>query len=74
MRVLIVEDDPLLGDPLAVGLKQRGFEPDWVQERARSADADARRTICGHHPRSRAAWLTGLELLRTERAWGNKVP
>ena len=32
MRVLIVEDDPLLGDAVAAGLKQRGFEPDWVQD------------------------------------------
>ena len=32
MRVLIVEDDPLLGDALEAGLKQRGFEPDWVQD------------------------------------------
>jgi CheY-like chemotaxis protein len=32
MRVLIVEDDPLLGDALVAGLKQRGFEPDWVQD------------------------------------------
>ncbi|MCX5748569.1 MAG: PAS domain S-box protein, partial [Proteobacteria bacterium] len=29
---LIVEDDPLLGDALKAGLKQRGFEPDWVQD------------------------------------------
>ena len=32
MRVLVIEDDPLLGDALAVGLKQRGFEADWVQD------------------------------------------
>lgn len=32
MRVLIVEDDPLLGEALAAGLKQRGFAPDWVQD------------------------------------------
>jgi len=32
MRVLVVEDDPLLGDALAVGLKQRAFEADWVQD------------------------------------------
>lgn len=32
MRVLIVEDDPLLGEALAAGLKQRGFEVDWVQD------------------------------------------
>jgi DNA-binding response OmpR family regulator len=26
MRVLVVEDDPLLGDALQTGLKQRGFD------------------------------------------------
>jgi DNA-binding response OmpR family regulator len=32
MRVLLVEDDPLLGDGLAAGLKQAGFEIDWVKD------------------------------------------
>lgn len=32
MRVLIVEDDALLGDALVAGLKQRGFALDWVQD------------------------------------------
>jgi DNA-binding response OmpR family regulator len=32
MRVLIVEDDALLGDGLQAGLRQRGFEPDWVRD------------------------------------------
>lgn len=31
MCVLILEDDPLLGEVLAAGLK-RGFVPDWVQK------------------------------------------
>ena len=74
MRVLIVEDDPLLGDALAAGLKQRGFEADWVQD--------------GHHAQAAIRvepfaavvldlglpGLGGLELLRGERARGNKVP
>jgi len=38
MRVLIVEDDPLLGDALAVGLRQRGQVIDWF---TKGADADA---------------------------------
>ena len=41
MRVLIVEDDPLLGDALAAGLKQRGFDADWVQD-GRDAQAAMR--------------------------------
>lgn len=32
MRILLVEDDPLLGDGLMVGLRQTGFVVDWVQD------------------------------------------
>ncbi|MEJ1297787.1 MAG: response regulator [Candidatus Sedimenticola sp. (ex Thyasira tokunagai)] len=32
MRVLLVEDDPLLGDGIAVGLEQLGYTVDWVQD------------------------------------------
>ena len=32
MRVLIAEDDPLIGDGLRVGLRQRGFVVDWVRD------------------------------------------
>lgn len=38
MRILVVEDDPILRDGLAVGLKLAGFSPDAV---ACIADADA---------------------------------
>ena len=38
MRVLIVEDDPLLGDALAAGLRQMGDVVDWFQS---GAEADA---------------------------------
>jgi DNA-binding response OmpR family regulator len=30
MRVLVVEDDRLLGDALQAGLRQAGFAPDWA--------------------------------------------
>jgi two-component system, OmpR family, response regulator QseB len=74
MRVLIVEDDPLLGDALVAGLKQRGFEPDWVQ------DGHEAQTVMRVEPFAAVILdlglpgLTGLELLRSERARGNKVP
>ena len=32
MRILVVEDDPLLGDALQAGLRQRGFDVDWVRD------------------------------------------
>ena len=32
MRILVVEDDALLGDALRTGLAQRGFHPDWVRD------------------------------------------
>ncbi len=32
MRILLVEDDPLLGDGLAAGLRQHGFAVDWLKD------------------------------------------
>ena len=37
MRILLVEDDPQLGDGLTVGLRQAGFAVDWLRD-GRSAD------------------------------------
>jgi DNA-binding response OmpR family regulator len=32
MRILLVEDDPLLGDGVRAGLQQAGFTVDWVRD------------------------------------------
>jgi two-component system, OmpR family, response regulator QseB len=32
MRILLIEDDPQLGDGLTVGLRQSGFAVDWVKD------------------------------------------
>ncbi|MBS1158654.1 MAG: Response regulator receiver:Transcriptional regulatory protein, C-terminal [Proteobacteria bacterium] len=32
MRILLVEDDPQLGDGLTVGLRQAGFAVDWLRD------------------------------------------
>ncbi|MEY8875885.1 MAG: response regulator transcription factor [Leptothrix sp. (in: b-proteobacteria)] len=32
MRILLVEDDPLLGDAMRAGLRQQGFQVDWVRD------------------------------------------
>ena len=34
MRVLLVEDDALLGDGIRAGLRHAGFEVDWVRNGA----------------------------------------
>jgi DNA-binding response OmpR family regulator len=79
MRVLVVEDDPLLGDGMQAGLSQAGFATDWVRDgvaaelalRSGSPDAasyDAMVLDLGL-PR-----LAGLELLRRMRARGNRTP
>lgn len=74
MRILLVEDDSLLGDGLRVGLGQEGYTVDWIR------DGQAARLALetGSYdlvvldlglPR-----LSGLELLRAVRAQGNGVP
>jgi len=32
MRILLAEDDPMLGDGLRAGLRQQGFQVDWVRD------------------------------------------
>ena len=41
MRILLAEDDPLLGDGLRAGLRQSGFQVDWVRGGA-AADRELR--------------------------------
>ena len=74
MRILVVEDDPLLGDAVRAGLRQRGFDVDWVRdgiaaELALRAQAFAAVVLDLGLPR-----LDGLRLLEKERAKGSRVP
>jgi two-component system OmpR family response regulator/two-component system response regulator QseB len=74
MRVLVVEDDPLLGDAVTVGLTQRGFEADWVQNGREAQTAIAVEPFAAIVLDLGLPGLSGLDLLRRERARGNKVP
>lgn len=74
MRLLLVEDDPLLGDGLRVGLTQAGFTVDWVKtgEEADAALATDEFTLMVLDlglPR-----LSGMELLRRLRRQGKSIP
>jgi DNA-binding response OmpR family regulator len=74
MRIILVEDDPLLGDGLLVGLKIAGYAVDWVQdgEHARQALQDQAYGLCIldlELPR-----MDGLSILKELRARKDHTP
>ncbi|HZG19160.1 MAG TPA: response regulator [Herbaspirillum sp.] len=74
MRVLLVEDDPMVGEAVRKGLRQDGFTIDWVQD-GKSADVALR-------AEDYAMLLLdlglpqkdGLAVLRTLRERGSAIP
>jgi two-component system OmpR family response regulator/two-component system response regulator QseB len=74
MRILVVEDDPLLGDALQAGLKQRGFDADWVKDGVAAQLALSTVTFAAVVLDLGLPRLDGLGLLARERAKGSKVP
>ena len=74
MRILLVEDDPLLGDGLRAGLRQLGFQVDWVRdgdaaERELRAEPYAATVLDLGLPRR-----DGLDVLASVRRAGVTVP
>ena len=74
MHILLAEDDPLLGDGLRAGLRQLGFQVDWVQsgdaaERELRAQEYAAAVLDLGLPRK-----DGMDVLATVRAAGLKTP
>ena len=74
MRILVIEDDLLLGDGIKAGLAQAGFTVDWVKdgvagELAARTQSHAAVVLDLGLPR-----LSGLDLLRRMRAGGSKTP
>jgi two-component system, OmpR family, response regulator QseB len=74
MRILVVEDDALLGDALQMGLRQRGFDTDWVKDGVAAELALRTGTFLAVVLDLGLPRLDGVELLRTERARGSKLP
>jgi len=74
MRVLVVEDDPLLGDALRVGLAQAGFSTDWVRDGRAGLVALASEPFAAVVLDLGLPALSGLELLARLRADGNAIP
>jgi two-component system OmpR family response regulator/two-component system response regulator QseB len=74
MRILLVEDDPLLGDGMQAGLKQAGFSVDWVRDGAAAQLALETGSYAGLVLDLGLPRLQGMEVLRRLRAAGNKLP
>ncbi len=74
MRILLIEDDELLGDGLQVGLQQAGWVADWVR------DGDAAQKALGSGVFDVVVLdlglpkRSGIEILRWLRVRGNRVP
>ncbi len=74
MRILLVEDDPLLGDGMQAGLKQAGFGVDWVRDGVAAELAVKTGTYAGMVLDLGLPRLQGMALLQRLRAGGNKLP
>lgn len=74
MRVLLVEDDPLLGDAVQAGLAQAGFAVDWVCDGVAAAHAWRSESYAVVVLDLGLPRLSGLELLRQRRKNNDMVP
>jgi two-component system OmpR family response regulator/two-component system response regulator QseB len=74
MRVLLVEDDGLLGEGLRAGLAQGGFAVDWVRDGHDALHALETAPFAAVVLDLGLPGLGGLAVLRRLRARGDKVP
>jgi len=74
VRILLVEDDALLGDGVRASLRQQGFQVDWVR------DGEAAQRELRAHPYAAAVLdlglprMDGIDVLRTVRRAGVELP
>jgi len=74
MRILLVEDDALLGDALQVGLRQAGYAVDWLRDGAAAEAALAAEQFSAVVLDLGLPRLAGLDLLKKLRARGDRTP
>lgn len=74
MRVLLVEDDPLLGDGIRAGLMQAGFAVDWSKDGREAEIAVSGEPYDAVVLDLGLPHLPGMDMLRRTRASKNPVP
>jgi len=74
MRVLVVEDDVLLGDAIQAGLKQSGYAVDWMQDGVSADQALCTEPYAAVVLDLGLPRLSGLEVLRRLRSRNVPVP
>lgn len=74
MRILLVEDDALLGDALAAGLRQQRFGVDWIGDGAAADAALAGEEFSAIVLDIGLPRLSGLKLLERIRGRGDVTP
>lgn len=74
MRILLVEDDELLGDGVRVGLAHFGYAVDWVRDGTSAERALAAETFDMMVLDLGLPGMSGLELLQKLRGLGLSIP
>ena len=74
MRLLLIEDDPLLGDGLRAGLTQAGYRVDWIDDGATALRAVRRDHFDPMVLDLGLPHVDGLEILREVRSHGDSTP
>lgn len=74
MRLLLVEDDELLGEGISATLRQAGYAVDWVQHALDAEEALATTTYDGWVLDVTLPHKTGVVFLQEQRARNNKTP
>ena len=74
MRILLVEDDALLGDALQVGLREHGFAVEWIRDGAAGEAALASDEFTAIVLDLGLPRMSGLELLQRVRNRGDHTP
>ncbi len=74
MRILLVEDDALLGDALQVGLREQGFAVEWIRDGAAGEAALASDDFTAIVLDLGLPRMSGLELLQRVRNRGDHTP
>ncbi len=74
MRVLLIEDDALLGDAIQAGLKQAGYAVDWMQDGVSADHAPGVETYAAAVLDLGLPRMSGLEVLRRLRSRNVPLP